>query len=132
MPKEEEAGCSSLIQHISHTVAVTGFHLCQAAFQSTRMTTQTTKSHVCSIDQDTDLKGPPVMYSPATAQGPLAELRLRGKKERKELCRQSANGFQIATAVKMGFYLHTYGRENLKLAEYSRDASRGTWGRENK
>lgn len=42
------------------------------------------------------------------------------------MCRQSANGFQIAPAVKMGFYLHIYGRENLKLAEYSGDASLGT------
>lgn len=68
MLKGEEAGRSSLIQHISHTVAVTGFHLCQAAFQSTTSATNTTKSHVCSIDRDPDLTGPPVIYTPAAAQ----------------------------------------------------------------
>lgn len=59
--------------------------------------------------------------------GSLAELSScreeRGKN--KKLCTQSANGFQIATAVKMGFYLNIYGRENLKPVEDSGDASLG-------
>lgn len=42
------------------------------------------------------------------------------------MCTQSANGFRIASAVEMGFYLHIYGREKLTPVEYSGDASPGT------
>lgn len=83
MWKGEEAGHSSLIQHISHVVGVTGFHLCRAASQSTETTTTATKSHVCSIDRDPDMTGPPVIYTPSAAQDLWLNLVHAERKEEK-------------------------------------------------